>query len=82
MKDNRRKEIYEQDQRTTIGLVLVQRLASTHLGVDLLDVLALGERALVGAQLLQPVCANQPSKQEWQGVDGGEDKGAKGEVCM
>lgn len=46
-----RKEIYEKKLFAWIGLVLVQRLASTHLGVDLLDVLALGERALVGAQL-------------------------------
>lgn len=28
-------------------------LASAHLGVDLLDVLALGERTLVGAQLVK-----------------------------
>lgn len=35
------------------GWALVHGLASAHLGVDLLDVLALGEGALVGAQLQQ-----------------------------
>lgn len=51
-----------------VEVVLVHRLASAHLGVDLLDVFALGKGALVGAQLFTRIfgenCAeeiNQPA---------------------
>ena len=44
---NRYPFVLDQQQRSGLG----HGLAGTHLGVDLLDVLALGQRALVGAQL-------------------------------
>lgn len=49
-------------------------LASAHLGVDLLDVLALGERTLVGAQLVKASVKSKDSARG-RGVEGGEAEG-------